>query len=62
MRTLAYQLCPGSPQYIIEAYRHATQLPFSYLFIDCGANLPKELRLRSNIFPHEAPYCVYLEK
>jgi hypothetical protein len=62
IKTLAYQLCPGNPKYIIESYRAATQLPFSYLFIDCGANSPKELRLRSHIFPHEAPYAVYVEK
>jgi Poxvirus A32 protein len=62
IRTLAHQLCPGKPQYIIEVYQDATQLPFSYLIVDCGANSPKELRLRSSIFPHEAPYRVYLEK
>jgi len=62
IRSLATQLCPGNPQYIMEAYHEATQQPFSYLFVDCGANSKKELRLRSNIFPHEAPYSVYLEK
>ncbi len=62
IKSLATQLCPGNSQYIIEAYHAATQQPFSYLFIDCGANSEKELRLRSNIFPHESPYTVYLEK
>lgn len=62
IRSLSTQLCPGNPQYITEAYHGATQEPFSYLFIDCGANSKKELRLRSNLFPHEAPYYVYLEK
>ena len=62
IKTLAGQLCPGNPKYIIESYRAATQVPFSYLFIDCGANSAKELRLRSHIFPHEVPYSVYVEK
>jgi Poxvirus A32 protein len=62
IRSLSTQLCPGNPQYITEAYRKATQQPFTYLFVDCGANSLKELRLRSHIFPHESPYCVYLEK
>lgn len=62
IRNLALQLCPGNHKYIIASYEAATETPFSYLFIDSGANSLKELRLRSNIFPDEAPYCVYLEK
>ena len=62
IRSLALQLCPGNFKFIINVYEAATELPYSYLFIDCGANSLKELRLRSNIFPDEAPYTVYLEK
>ena len=62
IRTLAIQLCPGNSEYIIEAYREATKQPFTYIFVDCNANSPSQLRLRSNIFPHEAPYTVYPEK
>lgn len=62
IRTLATQLCPGNSEYIIESYRDATKSPFSYLLIDCNANSPSQLRLRTNIFPSEAPYTVYLEK
>lgn len=62
IRTLSTQLCPGNPQHITESYKEATEDPYSYLFVDCGANSRNELRLRSHIFPHEAPYSVYLEK
>jgi hypothetical protein len=63
---LAQQLCPGNTKYITQSYYEATQEPYSYLFIDCSANSPRELRLRSNIFPiiqpDQTPYSVYLEK
>jgi Poxvirus A32 protein len=62
IRSLAFQLCPGNSDYIINAYREATKEPYSYMFIDCNANSLPQLRLRSNIFPHEAPYTVFLEK
>jgi len=62
IRSLSNQLCPNNPNYVLNSYNEATKTPFSYLMIDCSANSPNELRLRSHIFPDEAPYCVYLDK
>lgn len=69
IRYLAQQLCPGNTNFIIKAYYDATFRPYSYLFIDCTADAPIELRLRARIFPFErhdpnsdqTPYTVYLE-
>lgn len=62
---LAQQLCPGNTKYITKSYYAATEKPYTYLFVDCSANSPKELRLRSDIFPtqhpDQTPYTVYLE-
>jgi hypothetical protein len=62
IRILASQLCPGNWDWIVNAYRDVTKEPFSYLFIDCNANSPPELRLRSRIFPYEVPYTVHVQK
>lgn len=65
IKYLANQLCPGNSKYIIQSYYAATEKPYSYLFIDCSANSPAELRLRTNIFPlrnsDQTPYTVFLE-
>jgi hypothetical protein len=62
---LAQQLCPNHPKYVSNAYNEATKNNYSYLFIDCYANSPNELRLRSNILPmnnsNQQPYTVYLK-
>jgi len=59
---LAKQFCPGNSTYVTQSFMDATKRPFSYLLIDFTQNAPDNLRLRSNIFPHEAPYTVYVDK
>jgi predicted ATPase len=59
---LAKQFCPGNSTYVIQAFNEATKYPFSYLMIDFTQESPACLKLRSNIFPHQFPYCIYLEK
>lgn len=58
---LSKQICPGNIKYLMNSYKDATQYNYTYLFIDCKANSPDELRLRTNIFPSEFPYTVFLE-
>lgn len=59
---LAKQFCPGNSTYVIQAFSDATRRPFSYLLIDFTQKSTDNLRLRSNIFPNESPYTVYLDK
>ena len=62
IKTLASQFCPGNSTYVIQAFNEATKAPFSYLMIDFTQDSPACLKLRSNIFPHQFPYTIYLEK
>lgn len=62
IRTLASQLCPGNSDWIVDIYNEATKDPYTYILVDCSADSPSELKIRSNIFPHEAPYTVYVQK
>ncbi len=65
IKYLAQQLCPGNTKYIIHSYYAATAKPYGHFVVDCNANSPIELRLRSEIFltrhPDQTPYTVYLE-
>ena len=53
IHTLAKQLFPGNKQAFIEAYEDATHSRYGYLLVDCDPSSPKELKLRTNIFPDE---------
>ena len=50
---LAKQAYPHKSQYVMESYCNATSDPFGYLLFDFTPHTPDELRLRSNILPHE---------
>jgi len=56
---LARQLYPGVHQFFLQAYRDATQEPFTYLVIDLHMLTQEKMRLRTNIFPQEWPIVVY---
>lgn len=59
---LSRQLCPENVPYLIQAYSSAMRTkPFSYLVIDLRSDTKTEIRLRSNIFPHEFPIRVFQE-
>jgi len=58
---LAAQMYPGKSKYMIESYRDATSVPFSYLLVDLKSDTEEKMRLRSNIFPGETTY-VYVSK
>jgi hypothetical protein len=61
IRYIAGQICPWNPRYICEAFKDATQKPFSYLFIDLWPDVPDSLRLRSSLLDAQGQ-TVYLEK
>ena len=58
---LARQMYPNKSQFAVEAYKDATQEPYSYLLIDLRPQQDETLRLRSNVFPGETHY-VYVPK
>jgi hypothetical protein len=58
--TLAQQACPSNKNYIINSFIDATKGRYSFLLIDFSQKSPPELKLRSNIFPENFPYTVYL--
>jgi len=45
----------------MEAYQDATSKPHGYLVVDCDPKSPRELKLRTNIFPGEETVC-YISK
>ena len=58
---LARQIFPHNSRYAVEAYKLATESPFSYLLLDLRNEQDELLRLRSNVFPGEA-HTVYVPK
>jgi hypothetical protein len=59
---LAKQNRPDNSNYIIQSYTDATKKNYSYLILDFSPHANDTIRLRTNIFPHESPLQVYLEK
>jgi hypothetical protein len=55
----AKQFMPGKSTYVRAVYEDATKKPFGYLLIDLTQQTPQSLRLRTNIFPDEAPAVAY---
>ena len=50
---LGKQMFPGQLNYVIEAFKAATESAHSYLLFDCKQSTPENLRLRTSIFPGE---------
>ena len=58
---LGKQLYPCNSKIFMEAYEDATSVLHGYLVIDCDPKSPRDLKLRTNIFPGEQTVC-YLKK
>jgi Cdc6-like AAA superfamily ATPase len=58
----AKQFCPGNIQFVTSVYAEATKKGYGYLFCDFDQDTESDLRLRTNIFPHEWPMLVFMEK
>ena len=50
---LGKQMYPGQLNYVLEAFKSATDQPHGYLLFDCKQSTPEHLRLRTSIFPGE---------
>ena len=37
--------------FVFEAFKDATSIPYGYLFLDMKVETPEDLRVRSRIFP-----------
>lgn len=51
--SLARQLYPGKTKSFLQVYEDATKKNYGYLVIDCTPSSPREIKLRTNIFPNE---------
>ena len=58
---LGKQLFAGKTKYFQEVYEDSTRLPYSYLFIDLRSETPEEMRLRTNILPHQTQYVYQMK-
>lgn len=54
---LGKQVFPYATKLFLQAYEDATSLPFGYLVIDCDPKTPREIKLRTKIFPGERTIC-----
>ena len=51
--TLACQMFPNNFNYLLESFQDATSKPHGYLLMDLHQLTPENMRLRTNILPHE---------
>ena len=58
---LGKQLYPCNSKIFMEAYEDATSQLHGYLVIDCDPKSPRDLKLRTHIFPGERTIC-YIRK
>jgi len=56
----AKQFAPGKNKYVVEAFECATEEPYSYVLFDHHQSSSSLIRMRTNIFPDEAPIRVYV--
>jgi hypothetical protein len=59
---LARQFKPTNSEFVIRSYLDATRKNYSYLLLDFTPDSPETIRVRTDIFPNEAPMKIYLEK
>jgi hypothetical protein len=59
---LSSQMFPLLPRYLPDAFQQATERPHGYLVIDCTQTTASNMRLLTNIFPHEKCYFLIPKK
>jgi len=60
--TLSRQMYPTDYKFLSQVYINVTKKPHGYIFIDLRQETPEEVRIRTNILPHEQPTIVFLNK
>lgn len=56
----ARQFAPGNGRYIVDAYHKIMETPYNTMLVDLHQKTPNHIRIRSNIFPHQAPMIVWM--
>ncbi len=59
--TFASQISPHRMGYVLESFRRATKLQYSYLLCDFRQHQAPALMFRTRIFSHEFPMIAFLE-
>ena len=59
---LAKQMYPGRVNFVQEAFKDATNVPYGYLLVDLKQDTPEDLRQRTTILPDDAVQYVYVPK
>jgi hypothetical protein len=59
--TLGRQMYPGNSNFLVEAFKDATERPHGYLLIDLHPVTLEKFRIRTNIFKGERQY-VYVRR
>ena len=62
VNTLARQMFPSCTKFLSYVYNNVTRRPHGYLFIDLRQETPDEIRIRTNILPHEFPMQIFNSK
>ena len=62
MSHLARQMYPGRVKFVQEAFKDATTVPYGYLLVDLKQDSPKDMRLRTTIFPDNGVQYMYFPK
>ncbi|KAI1691281.1 hypothetical protein DdX_21977 [Ditylenchus destructor] len=62
IRTIAQQLFPRQLDYMLSAYKMASDAPYGYLLLDLHPATNPLLRLRTRIFPDDDDRTIYLPK
>ena len=53
VKTLGRQIFPNQSKFYLDAYKRATEVPYSYLCVTLYPGTSEKYRLSSNIFPQE---------
>ena len=62
VKHLAKQMYPGRLNFVQEAFKDATNVPYGYLLVDLKQDTPEYLHLRTIILPDDAVQYVYVPK
>ena len=54
LRHLSKQMYPGRVNFVREAFKDATNVPYAYLLVDLKQDTPEDVRLRTTILPDDA--------
>jgi hypothetical protein len=60
---LSREIYPGNPKALLDAYINATSMPYGYILVDLSPHtISDQYRLRTRVFPDEAPLVVYIPR